>query len=310
MGEITLNHVVQGEYVALLDGVLLQDFDVMSNLSGPFQTFADAGYYKIGMVPPGTNTSDAVNLGQLNGAVSSLNTNLSSLQTQVNGTSSTVTTHTSQIGSMSSSLTTATGNISTMQGQMTSAQGNITTLQGQMTTAQGNITTLQASVTSLQDAVEYVGDMKMSARTADHGKWLLCDGRAVSRTTYASLFAVLGSAFGAGDGSTTFNLPNPKGRSPLAVGQGSTIETGGGTNRVLGATGGSESHILTVAEMPSHSHTFTNQTIANDASLSLLGTGNRVTASPTTNTSSVGGSTAHSLMHPWIAMGNYFVYTG
>jgi microcystin-dependent protein len=77
--------------------------------------------------------------------------------------------------------------------------------------------------------------------------WLLCDGSAVSRTTYASLFAVIGSTFGVGDGSTTFNIPDMRGRVP--VGKNS------GTFNTLGGTGGEETHVNTVNEMPSHTHT-------------------------------------------------------
>jgi hypothetical protein len=67
--------------------------------------------------------------------------------------------------------------------------------------------------------------------------WLLCQGQAVSRSTYASLFAVLGTAFGAGDGSTTFNLPNLQQRFPLgkaASGVGSTLGAAGGNIEVGG----------------------------------------------------------------------------
>lgn len=80
--------------------------------------------------------------------------------------------------------------------------------------------------------------------------WLQCDGSAVSRTTYASLFAITGTTYGPGDGSTTFNLPDLRGRSPIGVGQQS-----GGTNFALGATGGEETHTLITAEIPSHTHT-------------------------------------------------------
>lgn len=80
--------------------------------------------------------------------------------------------------------------------------------------------------------------------------WLLCDGSAVSRTTYARLFAVIGTTFGAGDGSTTFNLPDTRGRSVLGAGSGTGL-----TSRALGATGGAETHTLTEDEMPSHTHT-------------------------------------------------------
>lgn len=53
-----------------------------------------------------------------------------------------------------------------------------------------------------------VGDYKMSAQTADHDNWFICNGRAISRTEYSELFALIGTSFGTGDGSTTFNLPD------------------------------------------------------------------------------------------------------
>lgn len=57
-----------------------------------------------------------------------------------------------------------------------------------------------------------VGDFKTSALSASHGRWLLCDGSAISRTTYATLFTAISTSFGVGDGSTTFNLPDPRGQ--------------------------------------------------------------------------------------------------
>ena len=83
----------------------------------------------------------------------------------------------------------------------------------------------------------YAGD------TAPNG-WLLCDGSAVSRTTYANLFSVIGTKCGAGDGSTTFNLPNIKGRSLVGVDPDDT------DFNVVGATGGEKTHTLTESELP------------------------------------------------------------
>ena len=68
--------------------------------------------------------------------------------------------------------------------------------------------------------------------------FLLCDGRAVSRTTYTSLFSVIGTTYGSGDGSTTFNLPDMRGR--VAV----------GSDANLGAKAGAKTHALTNAELP------------------------------------------------------------
>jgi len=82
--------------------------------------------------------------------------------------------------------------------------------------------------------------------------YLLCDGSAQSRATYSSLFSTIGTTFGAGDGSTTFNLPDLRSRMVIGAGQGASL-----TNRALAATGGEETHALTVAELASHTHTCT-----------------------------------------------------
>lgn len=74
-------------------------------------------------------------------------------------------------------------------------------------------TTLQTAINNaITSASVFVGDIKASLQTANHGNWLLCDGSAVSRTTYADLFTLIGTNFGAGDGSTTFNLPDYRGK--------------------------------------------------------------------------------------------------
>jgi len=78
--------------------------------------------------------------------------------------------------------------------------------------------------------------------------WLFCHGQAVSRTTYARLFAVIGTTYGAGDGSTTFNLPDLRQRFPL----GKAVS---GTGSTLGATGGAIDHTHSV---PSHTHSMSH----------------------------------------------------
>ena len=85
--------------------------------------------------------------------------------------------------------------------------------------------------------------MPFAGTTAPEG-YLMCDGSAVSRTTYATLFGVIGTTFGAGDGSTTFNVPDISGRVPLGV----------SSTHLLGSTGGSETVTLTEQELPAHVH--------------------------------------------------------
>lgn len=69
----------------------------------------------------------------------------------------------------------------------------------------------QAILDALQQA-HVVGDIKASLQTSNHNGWLLCNGQAVSRTTYASLFSIIGTKFGSGNGSTTFNVPDYRGK--------------------------------------------------------------------------------------------------
>ena len=76
------------------------------------------------------------------------------------------------------------------------------------------------------------GAVSAFAGSAAPTGWLLCDGSDVSRTTYSDLFAVVGTTYGAGDGSTTFGLPNLEGRVPVGLDAGQTefdalAETGG-----------------------------------------------------------------------------------
>lgn len=96
--------------------------------------------------------------------------------------------------------------------------------------------------------IEPPGIINIYAGATAPSGWLICDGAAVSRTTYASLFAAIGTTYGAGNGSSTFNLPNLKGRVPVGR------DTGQSEFDSLGETGGAKTHTLTEAEMPSHNH--------------------------------------------------------
>lgn len=88
--------------------------------------------------------------------------------------------------------------------------------------------------------------------------YLICDGRAVSRTTYAQLFAVIGTTYGSGDSNTTFNLPNIQGKTIVGVSSSDTdfnlAKTGGA--KTYTPSGTVDGHTLTIAEMPKHAHPF------------------------------------------------------
>lgn len=87
--------------------------------------------------------------------------------------------------------------------------------------------------------------MFFAGQTAPQG-WLLCNGQSINRVDYKKLFSTIGTIYGIGNGSTTFNLPNLQDRFPM----------GKGTNN-LGQVGGSNSITLTSSQLPSHSHTAT-----------------------------------------------------
>lgn len=121
--------------------------------------------------------------------------------------------------------------------------------------------------------------------------FLECDGSAISRTTYAELFTVIGTTYGAGDGSTTFNLPSQARRVLVGRG-GSGTATLGST---VGSTGGAETHTLTQTEMPAHTHSFSPSTFASQYGAGAVSAGNALGAS---NTGSTGGGGAHNNMQP------------
>lgn len=102
------------------------------------------------------------------------------------------------------------------------------------------------------------GEIRMFAASTFPTDWLECNGAAVSRTTYAALFSVIGIFWGAGNGTTTFNLPDMRGKAPIGVGQGAGL-----TDRTLGTLYGNENHILTPAEtaVKGHPHTFSGSAV-------------------------------------------------
>jgi microcystin-dependent protein len=121
---------------------------------------------------------------------------------------------------------------------------------------------------------------------------MLCDGSAISRTLYPDLFALLGTTWGAGDGSSTFNLPDFRGRFLLGAGLGTGL-----TNRPLAAIGDEEAHKLTVAELAAHFHTYTGTWRAGTG----LASGAYTLASGE-NTSVTGGDTPHNTMPPFLVV--------
>lgn len=98
--------------------------------------------------------------------------------------------------------------------------------------------------TWVEQRVEQPGIIKPFAGTAAPRGHLLCDGAAVSRSTYSALFSAIGTTYGSGDGSTTFNVPDLTGKFPLG-------KTQSGTTANVGASGGALGHTHSV---PAHYH--------------------------------------------------------
>jgi microcystin-dependent protein len=172
------------------------------------------------------------------------------------------------------------------------------------------------------DRFNHVGDVKMSVYNNDFYGWLKCDGRSLSRITYAVLFAVIGTAFGSVDGNS-FSLPDCRGRVLGTLGEGAGL-----TNRALGTSVGTETHTLTTGEMPSHSHTITDpghthsyinnvgdqntdNAFASETAADQVDY-NQTTSSNTTGitVNSTGGGGAHNNMQPTLFIGHVYIYGG
>ena len=158
-------------------------------------------------------------------------------------------------------------------------------------------TQLNTLTTSISTAVPAGVITQFGGSTAPTG-WVLCDGTAYSRTvTYNNLFTAIGTAYGVGDNSTTFNVPNLKGRVPVGL---DSTQTEFDTR---GETGGAKTHTLTIAEMPSHNHP--GQIVFGSGSSNTgvvpTGVGN---SQPDTGLRGDGG--AHNNLQPYIVV-NYII---
>jgi microcystin-dependent protein len=101
------------------------------------------------------------------------------------------------------------------------------------------------------------GIIDYGGSTAPNSNFVLPQGQAINRTTYATLFSLFGTTYGTGDGSTTFNVPDLVGRVVAMLDAGSSRLSStylGSSPATLGNAGGSQNHTLTTAELPAHSH--------------------------------------------------------
>lgn len=240
--------------------------------------------------------------GTVNGSTTAFTTSAayisSSLEVFINGISQKRTTHFVETTPASGIFTMGdapiTGDIITVNYQTTSGSA-------------GNADTVDSyhyfDLMPIGAVIDYTSD------TMPSGNWMLLYGQAISRTTYATLFALIGTVYGVGNGSTTFNLPDVRGR--VVAGQddmggtsanrltnpGST--TGGIDGDVLGGTGGAETHTLLTAQMPSHTHTLPVGNIGGSTGGTIAHTD---TGNSPYSTSSSGSDTAHNNVQPTIIL--------
>lgn len=177
----------------------------------------------------------------------------------------------------------------------------------------------------------FFGDYKFSAMSNDLLGWLICDGRALDKVEYNALYTVIGGAFGST--SSTFNIPDFRGRVAGCIGSGPGL-----TTRNLGDVVGEETHLLTIPEIPGHTHTGTtasNGTHNHGGNTGSTSAGNgsfETTAgltsyssatgshshtissdglhSHTFTTDSTGGTQVHNNMQPTLFAGNTFIFAG
>lgn len=177
--------------------------------------------------------------------------------------------------------------------------------------------------------IPLAGGMDYWGSTAPNSSFVFPIGQAISRATYSSLFAIMGTTYGAGDGSTTFNLPDRRGRVSTQLDPTGTIITSATMTpdgNSLGGKGGAQVHTLTVGELPAHTHNnslsdpghihnvFDTSNGASGSAANTVGVGSRainsITQPSTTGISitnaSVGSGNSHNNMQPTIAC-NYIL---
>jgi microcystin-dependent protein len=178
-----------------------------------------------------------------------------------------------------------------------------------------------------------LGGMDFWDTVAPNSMFIFPQGQAISRATYAAAFARWGTKFGAGDGSTTFNVPNKMGRVSAMIESAQNLLTPtyfGADSTQLGSIGGNQSHSLTIAETPAHTHPNTlsdpghfhslnagNMLVGGSSfppasnstsfvTTNINGVVNSNTTGITINNASQGGGVAHAIVQPTITC-NYII---
>jgi microcystin-dependent protein len=152
-------------------------------------------------------------------------------------------------------------------------------------------------------AEPFLGEVKIVSFNFPPKGWAFCNGQLLPINQNQALFSLFGTTYG-GNGQTTFALPDLRGQTPIHMGNGFT----------QGQTGGQESHTLTIAELPAHTHTAQGTTSNADQPVptgNLLGAANNMytganagglTPLEPTSISTAGGSQPHQNMQPFLTL--------
>lgn len=161
--------------------------------------------------------------------------------------------------------------------------------------------------TDLVESGVNTGDLKATAKSTAPTGWLICNGSAVSRTTYSALFTAISTTYGVGDNSTTFNLPDGVGRVLIGAGTGTASNA---SAHARGDESGDETHTLTLDEMKNHAHAVANGSVLVDSAagseyVTTAGNKGNIVAVTTANS---GGSQSHNIMQPFF-VANWIIKT-
>lgn len=149
---------------------------------------------------------------------------------------------------------------------------------------------------NIQDIADPPGVIKMFAGSSAPAGWLICDGSAISRSSYGRLYKVIGDRYGVSDDVDNFNLPNLQGRVPVGYDSSQT------EFNELGETGGAKAHTLVTSEIPSHNHSVPVTLFGTDGIGSTYGTGAFTMGTAVRNTGNAGGGGAHNNLQPYLTV--------